>query len=95
MILVGAAFFVIGVVNIMLKRNMVGVLVGGHLVFTGLVLCFVFAGGATGGEVQAQEVAFFILLSGVAQVGAGLVLALKIFELKKGTAVEELKDLKN
>lgn len=80
----------LGLFSILSRKTLLGLLVGVELLILGATLAFVFAGINSPSQLNATVFAFFIAVSGLAQVVTGCALLLRMFYLKSS---DELKDL--
>lgn len=77
-LILGALLFVVGVVGVLLRRNMLVVLGAFEVAFTGVHLSWV-AFAYYHGQLDGQVVVLFSLVVSVAQIGVGLALVLAFF----------------
>lgn len=83
-----------GLICMISKRTLLGLLMGVHILTLGSTLIFVFAGVSSGERVNGSIFGLFIILAGVIQVVVGYALATRLFFLKKQIGIEELRALK-
>lgn len=98
MMIVGALLGALGLICILLRRTLLGVLIGIQLLVIGATTFFVLASiTSESASVASQGHVFsvFIALGGVAQLVVGYALAVRLFYLKKRTGMDELRSLKN
>lgn len=94
MIEIAIAIGAVGLLAMLIKRTVLGMLVGIQLLLLGSTFFFILMGVVTD-STQGFLFGFFVVLSGVIQVVAGYALALKLFSLKGSTKLENLRTLKN
>lgn len=84
----------LGLVSMISKRTLLGLLIGIQLLVLGSTLIFVLAGEAADRAVHGYIFGIFITLGGIAQLAVGYSLAVRLFFLKKKIGLEELRTLK-
>jgi NADH:ubiquinone oxidoreductase subunit K len=84
----------LGLVCIISRRTLLGLLIGIQILILGSTMMFVLAGISSGLRVQGYIFGLFITLGGVVQLVVGYALAIRLFFLKKRIAMEELQALK-
>jgi NADH:ubiquinone oxidoreductase subunit K len=90
-----------GLVCVVMRRTLLGLLIGIQLMIMGATMMFVvagiFAGTTHDGVVRASGHAggVFIAVGGIAQLVAGFALAIRLFYLKNRIEMSDLKSLKN
>jgi NADH:ubiquinone oxidoreductase subunit K len=90
-----------GLVCVVMRRTLMGLLIGLQLMIMGATMMFVvagiFAGAIQDGAVRASGHAsgVFIAVGGIAQLVAGFALAIRLFYLKNKIEMSDLKSLKN
>lgn len=97
--LVGA----MGLLSIVYRRTMLGILIGIQLMFLGATMMFVISGiyaanGALGEQlprIHGQAGGLLIALGAVGQLAAGFALAIRQFYLKNRTEMDDLRSLKH
>ncbi len=92
-LLLGMLLFSIGLLVIMVKRNLLIILMGVELMLNGVNVIAVSFGHYTN-NVEGQILAFFILTVAAAEAGVGLVIAISIFKEFKSTHISNLTKLK-
>ncbi len=92
-LLLGALLFVVGVVGILLRRNLLVVLIAFEVAFTGVHLSWV-AFAHYHGQLNGQLFALFSLVVSVAQIGVGLALVLAFYRHAKNVDLEAADKLK-
>ena len=95
MIIVSAVLGGLGLICILSKRTLLGLMIGVHLLILGAAIIFVVAGSYSGMHIQGHLFAIFITLSGVAQLVVGFSLAVRLFYLRKRVGMDELRTLKH
>jgi NADH:ubiquinone oxidoreductase subunit K len=83
-----------GLVCMITRGSLLGLLIGIQLLVMGSTMLFVLAGIATGSPIPGDVFGFFITLGGVAQLVAGYAFAVRFFFLKKSVSMDDLKALK-
>jgi NADH:ubiquinone oxidoreductase subunit K len=84
----------VGLFSLLYKKTILGLLVGIQLLTLGSTSLLIFAGATSGSFLEGHLFAFFIALSGLAQIAAGYALATRMFYLKGKTSLDELRTLK-
>ena len=83
-----------GLICMISKRTLLGLLIGIHLLILGSSMMFVLAGLNTGLAIQGYLFGLFILLGGIAQVVVGYALSIRLFFVKKRISLDDLRMLK-
>jgi NADH:ubiquinone oxidoreductase subunit K len=91
---VSAALGGVGLLALLYKKTILGLLVGTQLLMMGATTLLVFAGASAGALLEGHLFAFFIVLAGLAQMVAVYALATRMFYLKGKTSLDELRSLK-
>ena len=95
MVIMAALLGLLGLASILLKKTVLGILVGFQLLMTGATLFFVVSGAQSNGHpADAQAFGIVILLGAVAQLAGGLALAIRMFYLKGSDSLDEMRALK-
>ena len=94
MMLVAGVIGGLGLVCMISRRTVLGLLIGVQLLILGSTMIFVLAGISAGLHIQGHIFGFFITLGGVAQLVVGYALAVRLFFLKKSISMDELRALK-
>lgn len=84
----------LGLVAVISRRTLLGVMIGIQLLVLGATLLFVLAGAASGVRIEGHLFGLFITFSGIAQLVAGLALAIRLFYLRSRNGMDELRSLK-
>lgn len=84
----------LGLVCIIWRKTLLGVLIGGQILILGATLMFVLAGISSGARIEGHLFGLFIALGGVAQLVAGYALAVRLFYLKNKNEMEHLRSLR-
>lgn len=95
MILIGIFLGILGVICILSKRTLLGVLIGAQLLSLGTTSSFVLGGIGTQDVVRGHIFGIFIVMSGIAVLVVGYALAIRLFYLKKKAGMESLHNLRN
>ena len=83
-----------GLVCMISRKTLLGLLIGIQLLVLGSTMMFVVAGVSSGFRIQGHIFGLFINLGGIAQLVVGFALAIRLFFLKKGISMDELRTLK-
>lgn len=94
MMLVAGLIGGLGLVCMISRKTMLGLLIGVQLLVLGSTMMFVLAGLSSGLKIQGHIFGLFITLGGVAQLVVGYALAIRLFFLKKRISLDELQALK-
>lgn len=86
-LLLAAALFVLGVVGLVARRNLLLILVSVEVMLNGAGLAFIAAGSAWG-QADGQVMFLFILAVAAAEVAVGLALVLQLHHLTQSVDVE-------
>jgi NADH:ubiquinone oxidoreductase subunit K len=84
----------LGLVSMISRRTLLGLLIGIQLLVLGSTMMFVIAGISSGRANQGHVFGLFITLGGIVQLVVGYSLAIRLFFLKKKNLLVELKALK-
>lgn len=95
MMLVAAVLGALGLVSLLIRRTLLGVLIGIQLLVLGSTTIFVLAGASTGSLIHGHVFGLFITISGIAQIVVGYAFAVRLFYLRKRVSMEELRSLKH
>jgi NADH:ubiquinone oxidoreductase subunit K len=95
MIVTAAALGGLGLVCMLVRRTVLGMLVGLQLLILGGTSVFVMAGAAAGDPVDGHVFGLFVTIGGVAQLVVGYALAVRLFYLKKKAGMDELRSLRH
>lgn len=87
------AFFFIGLVGIITRRNLLFILIGVEIMVNGIALLFVGA-GAKWGQPEGQLMVLLILVMAAIEVGIGLALFLRIHRTNPSLDPDALQELK-
>lgn len=94
MIWVAGLIGALGLVCIIYKRTLLGLLVGIHMLGLGSSVLFVFVGLLNGLNAKCYVFALFIILGGLAQLVVGYALGMRLFLIKKNTSLDDLQGLR-
>jgi NADH:ubiquinone oxidoreductase subunit K len=89
-----AALGGIGLMALLYKRTVLGLVVGMQLLTLGGTSLLIFAGASSGSALVGHLFAFFITIVGVAQMVGAYAVATRMFYLKGNTSLDELRSLK-
>lgn len=84
----------LGVVCIVSRRTLLGLMVGIQILILGATLAFVLAGLAADARTEGHLTGLLIVLGGVAQLVGGYSLAIRLFYLRNRGGMDELRSLK-
>ena len=84
----------LGIVCMISRKTLLGLLIGIQLLVLGSTMMFVLAGMSAGLRVQGYIFGLFITLGGIAQLVVGYSLGIRLFFLKKGISMDNLQALK-
>ncbi len=92
-LILSAVLFTIGIVGILIRRNIITIFMSIEIVLNSVNLSFV-AFSRYIGNVDGQIVVFFILAVAAAEAAVGLALVVAWFKLKESIQVDDMKLLK-
>lgn len=84
----------LGLVCMVSRKTLLGLLIGVQLLIMGSTMMFVCAGISAGLETQGHIFGLFITLGGVAQIVVGYALAIRLFFIRKQTSIDDIRILK-
>ena len=84
----------LGLVCMISRKSLLGLLIGVQLLILGSTMMFVLSGILAGLRSQGTLFGFFIILGGMAQLVVGYSLTIRLFFLKKGISMNKLQALK-
>lgn len=87
------ALFLIGLVGIMTRRNLLFILIGVEILLNGVALLFI-AAGAKWGDADGQIMVLFLMVMAAVEVGIGLALFLKVYKRHHSLDPDLLRELK-
>ncbi len=90
---VGAILFVIGLLGLLLRRNLLLILLSIELMLNAANLNFI-AGAALHGDVGGQVTAFFVMVLAAAEITIGLAIAVLLFRKQDSVDTQEISFLK-
>ena len=93
-LLFAAALFLIGLVGVLVRRNIIFMLMSIEIMFNSAGLVFIIA-GSHWGQVDGQVMFIFILAVAAAEVSVGLAIILQMFHHYKTLDVDGLNKLKD
>jgi NADH:ubiquinone oxidoreductase subunit K len=94
MMLVAGMIGALGIICMVSRKTILGLLIGVQLLVLGSTMMFVLAGISSGLRIQGHIFGLFITLGGMAQLVVGYALAIRLFFLKKKISLDELQALK-
>ncbi len=94
MMLVAGLIGGLGLVCMISRKSLLGLLIGVQLLILGSTMMFVIAGIFSGLRIQGHIFGLFITLGGIAQLVVGYSLAIRLFFLKKGISMNKVQALK-
>jgi len=83
-----------GLVCMISRRTLLGMLIGIQLLVLGSTMTFVLAGISSGARVEGHLAGLLITLGGLAQLAGGCALSVRMFYLKNRVDMDELRSLK-
>jgi NADH:ubiquinone oxidoreductase subunit K len=95
MMAVAAVLGGLGLVCIMVRRTLLGLLIGTQILILGATTVFVLAGVSSGAYAEGLIFGLFITFGGIAQLITGYAFAVRLFYLRKSTEMVELRSLKH
>ncbi|WP_461829671.1 NADH-quinone oxidoreductase subunit NuoK [Aquifex sp.] len=93
-ILLSIALFLIGLLGVIVRKNLITILVSTELMLNGINLALVVADKVIG-RVDGQIMAFFVLTVAAAEVAVGLGLVVAIFRLRGYEGSSEITQLRD
>jgi len=93
-LVLSVALFVIGLLGVIVRKNLITILVSTELMLNGINLVFATADKVLG-QVEGQVYAFFVLTVAAAEVAVGLGLVVAIFRLKGYEGSSELTHMRD
>lgn len=94
MMLVAGLIGGLGLICMISRKTMLGLLIGVQLLILGSTMMFILAGLSSGLRIQGYIFGLFVTLGGVAQLVVGYALTIRLFFLKKKISIDELQVLK-
>ncbi len=94
MMLVAGIIGGLGLICMISRKTLLGLLIGVQLMVLGSTMIFVLAGISSGLRIQGYIFGLFIILGGIAQIVLGFALAIRLFFLKKKISLNDLQALK-
>lgn len=88
-LLLAGALFVVGLVGVLVRRNLIFILLGVEIMFNSAGLGFIVA-GARWGQPDGQVMFIFLLAVAAAEVAIGLALILFLYSKKKTLSADAL-----
>ncbi|MCB0342402.1 MAG: NADH-quinone oxidoreductase subunit NuoK [Pseudobdellovibrionaceae bacterium] len=92
-LLLSAVLFTVGMLTVLLRRNVIVMLMGIELMLNGVNLSFV-AFSHFLGDINGQVMVFFVMTVAAAEAGVGLALAVAIFKQFKKIDIRDFEHLK-
>jgi NADH-quinone oxidoreductase subunit K len=89
-----AALFIIGMMGVLIRRNMIIIFMCVELMLNAVNLAFV-AFARMHGNLDGQVIAFFVMVVAAAEVVVGLAILMAIFRTRRSTSVDDASLLKN
>jgi NADH-quinone oxidoreductase subunit K len=93
-LIVAAILFVLGLVGVLTRKNIIFILVSIEIMLNAAGLAFV-AAGARWGQADGQVMFLFILAMAASEVSVGLALVMQAYRQHKTLDVQELRELKD
>lgn len=91
---ISAGLFILGLLAIMTRKNAVSVLMGVELVLNSAGLNFVAFSGFSGGHIEGQVAALFIIIVAAAEAAVALAIFLHLYRLKATAELDKANILK-
>jgi len=91
----GVLLTVIGIICLICRKTMLGVLIGAHLVTLGCTLQFVLAGASVGETVDSIIFGLFIVLIGISQLVVGYSLSMRLFYISGDNGLSKIRNLRH
>ncbi len=85
----------LGLVSMISRKSVLGLLIGVQLLVLGCSTMFILAGHGAGLGLQSHILGLFITLGGTAQLVTGYALAIRMFFLKRKTSMDDIRALKH
>jgi len=95
MIMVGLAVVTLGLICIVSKKSILGVLIGIQLIIMGCALAFVQVGLISGANIKGHLFGIFVVAAGTLQLCICLALSTRLFGLRKGTTIKQLRSMRH
>jgi len=95
MMMVTISLGTLGIICLLLRRSVMGVLIGIQLVFLGTSTALVLAGIQAGAHEDGHLFGVFVLLTGLGTVIVGFALAVRLFYINRSVRMERLGMLKH
>jgi NADH-quinone oxidoreductase subunit K len=92
-LVLSAAVFMIGVIGVMLRRNIIIIFMSIELMLNAVNLSFVAFGHRLGSH-DSQVMVFFVMAVAAAEVAVGLAIIVAIFRLRRRLSIDDLSLLK-
>jgi NADH-quinone oxidoreductase subunit K len=92
-ILLAAVLFVLGIIGVIIRKNIIFMLISVEIMLNASGLAFV-AAGSRWSQPDGQVMFIFILAMAAAEVSVGLALILQIYHQHKSLNIDKLKEMK-
>lgn len=92
-LILSAVIFSIGLLTVLLRKNLIIILMGIELMLNGVNLSFI-AFSAYSGDIHGQVLVFFVMTVAAAEAGVGLAIAVAIFKKFKEVDISFFQKLK-
>ncbi len=92
-LLLAAILFVLGIVGVIIRRNIIFMLLSVEIMLNAASLVFI-AAGSRWGQADGQVMFLFILAMAAAEVSIGLALILRIHQQHQSLDIDRLKEMK-
>jgi NADH-quinone oxidoreductase subunit K len=93
LIAISIALFLIGLVGILTRRNLIFILVSVEIMLNGIALLFVGA-GARWSQADGQIMVLFLMVMAAIEVGIGLALFMRVYQRNPSLDPDALQELK-
>ncbi|HTL13287.1 MAG TPA: NADH-quinone oxidoreductase subunit K [Bdellovibrionota bacterium] len=84
----------LGLLNLLVRRSLLGAIIGVNLMMMGAASAFVVSGVVTGRAVDGHIYAIFVIASGAAQLVVGYTLAVRLFYLRRDVGLSGLRSMR-
>jgi NADH:ubiquinone oxidoreductase subunit K len=92
--LVSGALGAIGLVGMLYKKTMLGIIVSIQMMVLGASVLFVATGSEAGTQTDGHSFAVFVIIGGLVQGIGGYALATRMFYLKNESTLSKIRELK-
>lgn len=89
---ISLAFFLLGVIGILARRNLIFILISVEIMLNGIALLFVGA-GAKWSQADGQIMVLFLMVMAAVEVAIGLSLFVRVYPFNPGLDPDQLREL--